>query len=40
MSDIHKNAQGKLCGTYKGIEYQFNTIIELMQAISTIKNNR
>ena len=39
MSGIHKNAQGKLCATYKGVEYQFDTIIELMHAISIIKNN-
>lgn len=38
MSDIHKNAQGKLCATYQGIEYQFDTIIELITAINTLKN--
>ena len=40
MSDIHKNAQGKLCGTYNGIKYQFESIIELITAISIIKGTK
>ena len=38
MSNLHKNSQGKLCGTYKGIEYIFDSIIDLMMAINIIDN--
>ena len=38
MRNMYKNAQGKLCATYKGIEYTFDSIIELMVAISVINN--
>lgn len=37
MSNIHKNARGKLCATYNDIEYEFDSIIDLLMSISTIK---
>jgi hypothetical protein len=39
MTNIHRNSYGKLCASYKGIEYEFESIIELMQAISIIKRS-
>jgi hypothetical protein len=37
MSNIRKR-KGKLIATYKGTDYIFNNILELLTAISTLRN--
>ena len=37
MENIRKR-EGKLIATYQGIDYIFNNIIELITAISTLRN--
>lgn len=37
MENIRKR-EGKLVATYNGIDYIFNNIIELITAISTLRN--
>lgn len=38
MHNIHKNARGKFCATYKGVEYEFDTVLELIAATHLAKS--